>query len=123
MKPSINQKLFLFQKTNKTKSHWMKTKISKKKIFDLPDGFHRYKNNLHLIDIQTILMADNNGAQAIAFYKRTSELNPFHRTQIISVIIDYVLNAKIWIEKQQFPELTAKILSFFRTGNPNEYVS
>lgn len=98
-------------------------KMGNEKVLVLPNEFHKYKDKMHLINIEEIMARDLNGMQAITFYKRTSELNPFHRTQIINVLIDFVLKSKIWIEKKYFPELTEKILSFFRTSNPNEYVS
>lgn len=96
--------------------------VFKTKLMVPPKGFNSYKENKHSINIQSIMEADIKGQKIISFFNENKSLDEVQRKRIITVVIDFLIQCKIWIEKKNFKDLTNKILAYFNTGNPNEYV-
>lgn len=82
--------------------------------------FHKYKDKKHLINIESILKNDLSGQKAIKHFESKKKLDDAHRTLIITVVINYIINSNIWVKKSEFEDLTNKILNFFKTNDPDK---
>lgn len=85
-----------------------------------PNGFKKFNGQL---DIHKILTADLEGQQAIAYFNTNKKLSEASRRKVIRVIVNYLIQFKIWVEKKKFPIVTNYILDYFKTDNPHEVVS
>jgi hypothetical protein len=78
----------------------------------VPSGF---KNRFKRLNIELVLSDDFDGQRALDYYKKNKKLNDTSRTNIIHSLIRYMVRTKIWIEKEQFTDLTEDILNHFKT--------
>lgn len=89
----------------------------------IPTGFNKYTESKHLIDIEKIMMNDLDGKAAVHYYKDHKNLDAKHRSMVINVIVKFLLQNKIWVQKSQFQELSNIILNYFNSNNKNEKVN
>lgn len=77
------------------------------------NGSVRYKDVRHLIDIEAILKDDISGKKIIEQYQENVKITEVHRKMIIQIIVNFILQQNIEMEKGDFIEITSKILKFF----------
>lgn len=94
-------------------SLWRRDNMTTLKKMKPLDGFLKYKEVKHLVNIEAILQGDIAGKKIIEFHKINQKLTAAHRSKLIHVIINFILQSKIEVEKPQFEGLTSEILTFF----------
>lgn len=92
---------------------WQKDNLTTIKKMKPSGGSLPYKEVKHLIDIKSILLGDIAGKQVIEFYQANQKLADIHRSKVIHLIINFILQSNIYVEKSEFEDITSKILKFF----------